>query len=273
MTMEQNVRNDELEIDLMEIIQVLWRWAWVIAASAVGVALIAFIYSKVFITPTYQSKTRIVVLNQSNSDSLTVSDLNLGTQLSNDYKELIRSRDVVETVIETFMLNTTYEGLVKNISVSSPSNTRIIDITLTHTNPALAKEMVDKLREVAAVKIKDIMAVDAVNLVDEGNLPTSPSAPNVKKYTLLGFLIGAFLAMAVIVVLYLLDDTIKSSEDIEKYLKLSTLGMIPILETEEERKKRQTRRLSRKELEDEREEREAREHTKKMAVVDLSDVE
>lgn len=271
--MEQNVKNDELEIDLMEIIHVLWHWAWLIAASAIGVALIAFIYSKFFITPTYKSTTRIVVLNQSSSDSLTVSDLNLGTQLSNDYKELIRSRDVVETVIETFRLETTYEGLVRNISVSSPTNTRIIDITLTHTNPALAKQLVDKLREVAAVKIKDIMAVDAVNLVDEGNLPKYPSAPNVKKYTLIGFLIGAFVSMAVVVVLYLLDDTIKSSEDIEKYLKLSTLGMIPILETEEERKKRQTRKLSRKDLEDQREEREAREHTKKMAVVDLSDVE
>lgn len=271
--MEQNARNDELEIDLMEIIQVLWRWAWVIAVSAIGVALVAFVYSKFFITPTYESKTRIVVLNQSNSDNLTVNDLNLGTQLSNDYKELIRSRDVVETVIETFQINTTYEAFVKNIAVSSPSNTRIIDITLTHTNPTLAKEMVDKLREVAAVKIKDIMAVDAVNLVDEGNLPKHPSAPNVKKFTLLGFLIGAFLAIAVVVVLYLLDDTIKSSEDIEKYLKLSTLGMIPIIETEEERRKRQNRRLTRSELEDKREEREAREHTKKMAVVDLSDVE
>lgn len=272
--MEQNVRNDELEIDLMEIIQVLWRRAWIIAAAAVGLALIAFLYSKLLITPTYESTTRIVVLNQSNSDNLTVNDLNLGTQLSNDYKELIRSRDVVETVIDTFRLNTTYEELVENIDVSSPINTRIIDITMTHTNPMLAKEMVDKLREVAAVKIKTIMAVDAVNVVDEGNVPVYPSAPSVKKYTLLGFLIGAFLSMAVIVVIYLLDDTIKSSEDIEKYLKLSTLGMIPILETEEDRKKRQQpRRLSRKELEDEREEREAREHTKKMAVVDLSDVE
>jgi len=271
--MEQNARNDELEIDLMEIIQVLWRWAWVIAVSAIGVALVAFLYSKFFITPTYKSTTRIVVLNQSNSDNLTVSDLNLGTQLSNDYKELIRSRDVVETVIENFQLSTTYEAFVGSISVSSPSNTRIIDITLTHTNPALAKEMVDKIREAAAVKIKDIMAVDAVNLVDEGNLPKYPSAPNVKKFTLLGFLIGAFLAIAVVVVLYLLDDTIKSSEDIEKYLKLSTLGMIPIIETEEERKKRQNRRLTKRELEDKREEKEAREHTKKMAVVDLSDVE
>lgn len=270
--MEQNNKNEELEIDLMEIIQVLWRWAWVIAVAAVGCALIAFVYSKFFITPTYQSTTRIVVLNQNSSDNLTVSDLNLGTQLSNDYKELIKSRDVVESVIEAFRLNTTYESFVGCIKVSSPTNTRIIDITLTHTNPLLAKDMVDKLREEAAVKIKSIMAVDAVNLVDEGNVPLYPSAPSVKKYSLLGFLAGAFIAILVIVILYLLDDTIKSSEDIEKYLKLSTLGTIPIIETEEERKKRRHRnhRVSEEDL---REEREAREHTKKMAVVDLSDME
>lgn len=269
--MEQKYNNDELEIDLMEIISVLMRWAWVIAAAAFGCALIAFVYSKFFITPTYESTTRIVVLNQSNSDNLTVNDLNLGTQLSNDYKELIRSRDVVENVIEAYRLETTYEEFVGNIKVSSPTNTRIIDITLTHTNPLLAKDLVDKLREEASVKIKDIMAVDAVNLVDEGNVPLNPSAPSVKKWTLIGFLAGAFASMAVIVVLYLLDDTIKSSEDIEKYLKLSTLGTIPIIETEEDRKKRRTR--TRVNEEDLREEREAREHTKKMAVVDLSDVE
>lgn len=270
--MEQRMNNDELEIDLLEIIQVLWRWAMVIIAVALGTGLIAFVYSKFFITPTYESTTRIVVLSQNSSDNLTVSDLNLGTQLSNDYKELIKSRDVVETVIEAFRLDVTYEGFVNSISVSSPTNTRIIDITLTHTNPLLAKEMVDKLREVAAIKIQNIMAVDAVNLVDEGNVPTYPSDPSVIKWTVIGLLLGGFLSVAVIIVIYLLDDTIKTSEDIEKYLKLSTLGTIPIRETEEDRKKKRHRH-HRRNAEDEQEEREAREHTQKMAVVDLSDVE
>ncbi len=269
--MEQNYKNDELEIDLMEIIQVLWRKAWIICAAAFGCALLAFVYSKFFITPTYASSTRIVVLNN-NSDNLTLNDLSMGTQLSNDYKELIRSRDVVEKVIEAYRLDTSYEAFVGSLSITSPTNTRIIDIRLTHTNPLLAKDLVDKLREEAAIKIKDIMMVDAVNVVDEGNVPTSPIGPNVKKYTLLGFAVGFILSVAVILVLYLLDDTIKSSEDIEKYLKLSTLGTIPIIETEEDRKRRR-HRAPRVSEEDLREEREAREHTKKMAVVDLSDVE
>ena len=193
----------------------------------------------------------------------------MSTQLTNDYPELITSRYVVESVIETFGLDTTYEKFVKNIAVSTTSNTRIIDITVTDTDPLMAKELVDELREVAAVRIKEIMAVDAVNVVDEGNVPTSPAAPSVKKWTAIGFLVGAFLTVAVIVILYLLDDTIKSSEDIEKYLKLSTLGLIPIIETEDERKKKHHHH--KQSAEDEREEREARERTKKMAVVDLND--
>lgn len=270
--MEQNYKNDELEIDLMEIIQVLWHWAWAIVLSAAVVGAIAMIYAMFFITPMYKSTTRIFVLNQS-SESLTVSDLNLGTQLSNDYKELIRSRDVVETVIEEFELNTTYESFVKRISVSSPNNTRIIDISLVDPNPLMAKELVDRLREVAAVNIKEIMAVDAVNLVDEGNVPLNPYEPSVKKYALIGVLAGGFLAVAVILVLYLLDDTIKSSEDIEKYLKLSTLGTIPIIGSGEEKKKNIFNRRSKQHEEDRIQEKEAMAQTRKMAEVKLEEEE
>ena len=116
------------------------------------------------------------------------------------------------------------------------------------------------------------MRILAVNLVDEGNVPLEPAAPSVLKWTAIGFMAGAFLSVAVIIVLFLLDDTIKSSEDIEKYLKLSTLGTIPIVASEEDSRKKH-RRHRHQSAEDEREEREAREHTKKMAVVDLSDVE
>ena len=270
--MEQRYDNDELEIDLMEIIRVLWRWAWLIVIASLLCGAIAFGYSKFFATPMYKSTTRIFVLNQS-SGGLTVNDLNLGTQLSNDYKEMIRSRDVVESVISAFRLDTTYEAFVSSIEVSSPSNTRIIDITLTNSNPLLAKEMADKLREEAAVKIQDIMAVDAVNLVSEANVPIYPSSPNILKWTIVGLLVGGFLSVAIIIVLYLLDDTIKSSEDIEKYLKLSTLGMIPIRDNEVDYRKKR-RRKDKVALQDEREDREAREHTSKMAgVVDLSDLE
>jgi len=269
--MEQNYNSDEMEIDLMEIIMVLLHWAWVIIIAAVVGGLITFCYSKFVITPTFESTSRIIVLNQS-SETLSYNDLTMSTQLTNDYPELITSRYVVEKVLATYELDTTYEAFVKNVAVSTASNSRIIDITVTDTDPLRAKELVDALRDVAAKRIEEIMMVDAVNVVDEGNIPTKKANPSVSKWTLIGILAGGFLSVAVVIVLYLLDDTIKSSEDIEKYLKLSTLGLIPIIETEEERKKN-NRRRHKQSAEDEQEEREARERTKKMVNVDMSDQE
>lgn len=266
-----NNTNDEIEIDIMEIIMVLMRWIWAIALAAIVGGLVMFLYSKLFITPTFESTTRIVVLNTNENDSLTITDLQMGTQLTNDYSELITSRYVVESVIEKFNLDVTYEEFVGNIAVSTPSNTRIIDITLTDTDPLMAKEMVDELRDVAAKRIVEVMNIEAVNVVDEGNVPTKKAAPSVSKYTLIGILAGGFLAVAVVLVLYLLDDTIKSSEDVEKYLHLSTLGLIPIIETEEESKKRRT--YHKRDKTDIEEARSARRHSKEMISLDANEEE
>ena len=154
--------NDEIEIDLMEIFMVLMRWIWVIAAAAAIGGLVMLIYSKFFITPTYESTTRIIVLNTEKNDDLSLTDLQLGTQLTGDYTKLITSRYVVEKVIEQYDLDTTYESFVKLIEVSTTTNTRIIDITLTDTDPLMAKEMVDTLRNIAAERIKEVMAIEAV---------------------------------------------------------------------------------------------------------------
>lgn len=266
-----NNTNDEIEIDIMEIIMVLMRWIWAIALAAIVGGLVMFLYSKLLITPTFESTTRIVVLNTNENDSLTITDLQMGTQLTNDYSELITSRYVVESVIEKFNLDVTYEEFAENIAVSTPSNTRIIDITLTDTDPLMAKEMVDELRDVAAKRIVEVMNIEAVNVVDEGNVPTEKAAPSVSKYTLIGILAGGFLAVAVVLVLYLLDDTIKSSEDVEKYLHLSTLGLIPIIETEEESKKRRT--YHKRDKSDIEEARSARRHSKEMISLDANEEE
>lgn len=264
MNMRQD--NDEVEIDLMELFMVLLEKIWIIGGAAIICGLMMLVYSKFFVEPTYESTTRIIVLNTNDSDTINISDLQLGSQLMGDYQQLITSRYVVETIIETFDLDEEYEDFVKRVEVSNAANTRIIEITLTDTDPLMAKEMVDELRDVAAARIKEVMAIEAVNLVDEGNVPTKKAAPSVKKYTLIGILIGGFLSVAVILVIYLLDDTIKNAEDVEKYLHLSTLGLIPIIETEEEaaKRKRQTK-VSKQDLA---EEQSARRHSKDLVGLD-----
>ena len=189
--------------------------------------------SRFVLTEQYESTTRIYVLNRQNDDTLTYTDVQLGTQLTKDFREIIKSRYVLEQVIDICGLADSSGSLGSRVSVDTQTDTRIVTITVTDTDPARAQYIANELREAAAERIKSVMDIQAVNVVDEANLPTAPSAPSVTKWTAIGFLLGAFLCMAVVLIQFLLDDTIKTSDDIEKYLGLSTLGMIPMREEKE----------------------------------------
>ncbi len=232
----QNVENnDVVEIDLMEIFGLMVHRLWLILLCAVVAGATAFVVSRYVLTEEYESTTRIYVLNRQNDDTLTYSDVQLGTQLTKDFREIIKSRYVLEQVINICGLEDTSSELSSRISVGTQTDTRIITITVTDTDPARAQYIANELREASAERIKNVMDIQAVNVVDEANLPTAPSAPRVGQWTIIGFLVGAFLCMAVVLIQFLMDDTIKNSDDIEKYLGLSTLGMIPVRETVEEK--------------------------------------
>lgn len=222
-----NQIDDAVEIDLQELIGLIVHWLWLIIGCGILTAAIGFAISYFVITPQYESTTRVYILNSDDSSSLTYSDTQLATQLTKDYEELITSRYVLEQVIEQFGLDMSYEGFKSTITIENTSDTRIIDITVKNESPILAQQLADAIRDIAAEKIKDVMDIEAVNVVDEANLSESPCEPSVTKWTAIGFLIGAIAAAAVVVIRFLLDDTIKSSDDIEKYLGLSTLALIP----------------------------------------------
>ena len=138
----------------------------------------------------------------------------------------------METVIAQTGVEDSYSGLKSRVSISNVKDTRIIYITVTDASPEMARILANAIREIGAQHIKDVTNVEAVNVVDEANLPTSPSSPSVAKWALIGGFIGAIASMAVIIIRYLMDDTIKSSEDVEKYLGWSTLALIPMMYSE-----------------------------------------
>ena len=230
----QNVENnDVVEIDLMEIFGLMLHRLWLIILCAVAVGAVGYVVSRFVLTEQFESTTRIYVLNRQNDDTLTYTDVQLGTQLTKDFREIIKSRYVLEQVIDICGLEDSSGSLSSRVSVDTQTDTRIVTITVTDTDPARAQYIANELREAAAERIMYVMDIQAVNVVDEANLPTVPSAPSVTKWTAIGFLLGAFLCMAVVLIQFLLDDTIKTSDDIEKYLGLSTLGMIPMREEKE----------------------------------------
>ena len=235
--------DDVIEIDLKEIFIVLMNRLWLILICGIVVGVIGFCYSSFFITPLYKSTTKVYILNKQNGDNVTYSDLQMGTTLTKDYKELIKSRNVLENVIENCKLDEKYGSLAKRVLVEPISDTRIIAITVEDPNPESAQYLADEIRKAAAKHIKEVMDIEAVNVVDEANLPGSPASPSVAKWTVLGFALGMFACAGVILLKHLLDDTVKTSEDVEKYLGLSTLALIPIMEEEtNDSKKRKGRK-------------------------------
>lgn len=220
---------DEIEIDLREVFLVLLGKAWLILLVGIFTAALAFGFSQFILEPVYESTTQIYILNKQDNDTVTYSDVQLGSQLTKDYAELIQSRFVLESVIEDLQLiDLDYEDMLKKVTVSTPTDTRILAITVEDTEPMLAMEMANSIREAAAVHIKNVMDIEAVNVVDTANLPIEKSGPSVLKWTLAGGAIGVLLVMAIVMIWYLTDDTIKTSDDVEKYLGLSTLALIPI---------------------------------------------
>lgn len=220
---------DEIEIDLREVFLILLGKAWLILLVGIFTAALAFGLSQFVLDPVYESTTQIYILNKQDNDTVTYSDVQLGSQLTKDYAELIQSRFVLESVMEELQLfELDYEEMLDKVTVSTPADTRILAITVEDTDPMLAMEMANSIREAAAVHIKNVMDIEAVNVVDTANLPTEKSGPSVIKWTAVGGLIGVLLVMSIVMIWYLTDDTIKTSDDVEKYLGLSTLALIPM---------------------------------------------
>lgn len=241
--MENHREYDAIEVDLLEIISVLFSRFWIILGSGLLAAVVGFVISMFILTPTYESTTKIYILNKSESTTVTYSDVQMGTQLTKDYAELINSRYVLEEVIKILSLSEMeYRELLDKVSVHTPTDTRIVSITVTDTNPQQAMDIANCIREVAGEHIQNVMDIDAVNVVEEANMPTTKAGPSIPKWTLIGGALGAFLVCVIILVHYLLDDTIKTSEDVEKYLGLSTLALIPMAEDESNVKQRTKRK-------------------------------
>lgn len=241
--MEADNRNDEIEINLREIFAVLMDKLAVIILIAVLGAAVAFAFTKFLIKPVYQSSTQVYVTNNSltTTEQINVGDLQSSNYLTKDYMILVKSNPVLEQVIADMNLDMTTSELSDKIVVSTPTDTRILTIAVSDTDPMLAKKIVDAVREASKTQIQSVMGIETVNTVEESNLPENPVSPNTKMNVLMGFVLGLILSIAVVIIRFMLDDTIKVQEDVEKYLGLSVLGLIPELETGDQKKKKKKR--------------------------------
>lgn len=223
-------QSNEAELDLLELFGFLKKKILIIALIVVVCAGIAFGVTKFFMTPEYTASTRMYVLNRSSEVNVVYSDFQTSTQLVNDYRVLITGRNVTDEVIAQLGLPMSSGQLSSMIQVSSPSGTRVLQISVTDTDPLRAANIANAVREISADQIQSIMDVDAVKNVYDAEVPGGPSGPNVTRNTAIGALVGLVIAVAIFTVIFLLDDTLRTEEDVERFLGLNVLGVIPATE-------------------------------------------
>ncbi|VMB08583.1 capsular polysaccharide biosynthesis protein Cps4C [Streptococcus pneumoniae] len=224
---EQNT----IEIDVFQLVKSLWKRKLMILIVALVTGAGAFAYSTFIVKPEYTSTTRIYVVNRNQGDKpgLTNQDLQAGTYLVKDYREIILSQDVLEEVVSDLKLDLTPKGLANKIKVTVPVDTRIVSISVNDRVPEEASRIANSLREVAAQKIISITRVSDVTTLEEARPAISPSSPNIKRNTLIGFLAGVIGTSVIVLHLELLDTRVRRPEDIENTLQMTLLGVVPNL--------------------------------------------
>ena len=223
---------DKIEIDVLQMLKVLWKRKLIIVLAAIITGGIAFGYSSFVVKPEYTSTTRIYVVNRNQGDKpgLTNQDLQAGSYLVKDYREIILSQDVLEKVVAEQNLNIDAKTLARKVRVTVPADTRIVSISVRDGVPEEASRIANALREVAAEKIIAVTRVSDVTTLEEARPALSPSSPNIRRNTILGVGAGAGLVIFVVLLVELLDDRVKRPEDIEEVMHISLLGVIPNLE-------------------------------------------
>ncbi len=222
----KRVQSQEKHATIINFLKHLLKYWYVIiliASLAVGAA---YVYTTYFMTPTYRSTAKLYILNKQ-TENITTTELTISNLLSKDYMELIEDDVILEPVATALNHKYSSSQLRSFLSISNPENTRFLVVTATCPNPEDAKEIVDSVCEISQEIFVEILNADRVNIISKGKIPHYPSSPNLFNNLLVGGMGGAALAVGIIFIIFLLNDTIKYAEDVERALDLNVLATIP----------------------------------------------
>lgn len=216
----------EIEIDLLELFMALKRKFWLILLITVLGGGIAGAFSKFVLTPQYTSTAMVYILSKETTLT-SLADLQIGSQLTKDYAVIVTSRPVLEEVIENLGMNITYKDLKEKITIENPKDTRILSISAKDPDPQMAKAIADEVAGTASSYIGDIMEMIPPKMIEDGEVPLEKTSPSNTKNALIGALAGFVLVCGIIVLEVLMNDTIRTEDDVDKYLDLTVLAMVP----------------------------------------------
>ncbi len=236
--MEKREDTDDFQIDLLEIAGLLLKKSWLILGVGAIMAGIFLGIGKFTLAPSYMSTTQIYILARADESTVTYEDVQMGKQLAMDYVKMVKSRAILEKVIKEEGLLMNYAELARKISVNTLEETRVVSITVEDSDPRKAMAIADCIREVASEYIQSIMGVDAVSVVDTASMPVENLGTKPMKVAMTGGVLGCLAVVVIILIRYFMDETIKTPDEIEKYLGICTLASIPLIENEAGGKKK-----------------------------------
>lgn len=218
--------DDEIEIDLKELFYEFKRNILIILLTGLLCAGVAGVFSSVVLQPVYTSTSMLYVLTKETTLT-SLTDLQIGSQLTQDYKELITSRSVMEQVIDNLGLDEDVRELENKITIDNPTNTRILHIAVEDGDPVMAKTITDEIASCASEYIAEIMEMNPPKIVENGEVPIYKTSPHVGRNTLVGAFLGIFAVMGIITLRVVLNDSVRTEDDVWKYLELPVLAVLP----------------------------------------------
>lgn len=218
--------NEDIEIDLLELFFMLKRRFWLLVLSAVLGGALCGAYTYFLIAPKYSSTAMLYILSKETTLT-SLADLQIGSQLTKDYKVLVVSKPVLQEVINKLDLKTEYKDLKAKVSISNPADTRILTITVLDKDATRARDTVNEIALSASNYIAEIMEMVPPKIIEKGETALQKTSPSTTKNTAIGALSGILLVCIITGIQLFMKDTIDSEEDAQKYLGLSVLATIP----------------------------------------------
>lgn len=238
--MQPNTEEKVTEIDLVDLGRAVIRKIWlVLILLAVG-AILAFTITKFFVTPMYRATSTIYILSRTTSIT-SLADLQVGKNLAADFEIIATTRKLLEKVIIEEELDMSYEKLKSEISVTNPTDSHMLRISVTDPDPVRAAQISNAVADELRDEISEVMNTDRPSSVEQAVVPQRKYSPSTTRNVAIGAVVGIVLALIIIIAMYLSDDTIKDSDDVRKYLGLDTLAAFPLIRGQDTKDKKSKR--------------------------------
>lgn len=229
---EKEDRYEEIEIDLLELLYVLWSKRVLIIVVTLIVAILSYVTAAYIITPKYTASVSIYVSNSNRGfvgeeDYISQSNLTTSQRLVNTYVNILQSRSVLGKIIDYSGVDMDTEELKKMMSAKAIDNTEIFSVSIEDTDPERSARIANTVARVAPDEIAEIIDGSSTKIIDNAQIPEKPSRPNKLKFTAIGAMLGVLIACAYVIIQRLLDVRIKGEEDLKKFFDFPVLGVIP----------------------------------------------